>query len=74
MKTIKVKLVGGMVVCALSFFGYSQINHAEKLDDLLLENIEALADDEVEINGKCIGSGSIPCPRSNEGVKQVIYY
>ena len=48
---------------------------AEKLDDLLLENIEALAAGESGDDSKCFGSGSIVCPLTNQGVAHVqIYY
>lgn len=39
----KVKLLGALAISAISFLSYVQISHSEKLDDLLLENIEALA-------------------------------
>lgn len=39
----KVKLLGTLAISAISFLSYVQISHSEKLDDLLLENIEALA-------------------------------
>ena len=54
---------------------YVQISHSEKLDDLLLENIEALAAGESGSDGQCLGSGSIVCPLTNQGVAHVqIYY
>lgn len=39
----KVKLLGALAISAISVLSYVQISHSEKLDDLLLENIEALA-------------------------------
>ena len=74
MKKFKLKLVGVLFVCALSILGYARMNHSEKWDDLLLENIEALAANEDETNRTCFGSGSIVCPRLSEGVKHVLYY
>ncbi|WP_148356462.1 NVEALA domain-containing protein [uncultured Bacteroides sp.] len=72
MKNFTVKLVGTMaIVCLLSFLGYARINHSEKLDDLLLENIEALAADESGNTTICVGSGSIVCPITKGGVEHV---
>lgn len=75
MKEFKLKLAGLLAICAFSVLGYTQMNHSEKLDDLKLENIEALATDE-EIKTKiCIGSGSIVCPQTDKKVDHVrIYY
>ena len=55
----KVKLLGTLAISAISFLSYVQISHSEKLDDLLLENIEALAAGESGDDSKCFGSGSI---------------
>lgn len=35
----------------------------ENSDSLTLENIEALATDELKQNTKCFGSGSVDCPK-----------
>lgn len=71
----KVKLLGTLAISAISFLSYVQISHSEKLDDLLLENIEALAAGESGDDSKCFGSGSIVCPLTNQGVAHVqIYY
>ena len=62
-------------ISAISVLSYVQISHSEKLDDLLLENIEALAAGESGDDSKCFGSGSIVCPLTNQGVAHVqIYY
>lgn len=55
----KVKLLGTLAISAISVLSYVQISHSEKLDDLLLENIEALAAGESGSDGQCLGSGSI---------------
>ena len=69
------KLLGTLAISAISFLSYVQISHSEKLDDLLLENIEALAAGESGDDSKCFGSGSIVCPLTNQGVAHVqIYY
>ena len=68
----KVKLLGTLAISAISVLSYVQISHSEKLDDLLLENIEALAAGESGDDSKCFGSGSI---LTNQGVAHVqIYY
>lgn len=74
MKKFKLKLVGVLFVCVLFLLGYAQMNHSEKWDDLLLENIEALAASENEVNCICVGMGSIVCPRSSKGAEHVCYY
>lgn len=44
-------------------------------DNLLLENIEALAAGETGSGGACVGRGSVVCPLTKEGVEHVhIYY
>ena len=49
----KVKLLGALAISAISVLSYVQISHSEKLDDLLLENIEALAAGESGDDSKC---------------------
>lgn len=67
--------IRNLAISAISFLSYVQISHSEKLDDLLLENIEALAAGESGDDSKCFGSGSIVCPLTNQGVAHVqIYY
>ena len=51
----KVKLLGTLAISAISFLSYVQISHSEKLDDLLLENIEALAAGEVGMIANVLG-------------------
>ena len=71
----KVKLLGALAISAISVLSYVQISHSEKLDDLLLENIEALAAGESGSGGACVGRGSVVCPLTKEGVEHVhIYY
>ena len=49
--------------------------YLESLDNLLLENIEALAAGETGSGGACVGRGSVVCPLTKEGVEHVyIYY
>ena len=71
----KMKLLGILVVSAIAILGYAETTHSESLDNLLLENIEALAAGESGSDGQCLGSGSIVCPLTNQGVAHVqIYY
>lgn len=71
----KVKLLGILVVSAVAILSYAEANHSENRDNLLLENIEALAADESGVDGQCFGSGSIVCPFTSQGVTHVqIYY
>ena len=68
----KVKLLGTLAISAISVLSYVQISHSE---NLLWENIEALAAGESGSDGQCLGSGSIVCPLTNQGVAHVqIYY
>lgn len=58
-----------LAVIAVSFQSYSEKN---KLGDLILENIDALAsDDEWGYNVECWGSGSVDCPITHVKVKFV---
>lgn len=71
----KMKLLGILAVSAIAILGYAETTHSENLDNLLLENIEALAASESEVDGRCDGSGSIVCPFTSQGVAHVqIYY
>lgn len=75
MKRFNLKLVGLLAVCTFSFGGYTQMNHSKKMNDLLLENVEALAAGENGSGGICMGYGSIVCPFNNQEVEHVyIYY
>ena len=68
----KMKLLGILVVSAIAILGYAETTHSESLDNLLLENIEALA---AGSGGACVGRGSVVCPLTKEGVEHVhIYY
>ena len=74
MKRFNLKLVGLLAVCTFSFGGYTQMNHSKKMNDLLLENVEALAAGEEGTSGICIGHGSIVCPLTKEEVEHVYIY
>ncbi|WP_024996522.1 hypothetical protein [Bacteroides graminisolvens] len=71
----EIKLFGIAVTLIVASFCYTQVYSPRKLDNLLLENIDALAAGEGSVGGECIGAGSIICPFNNEGVAHVrIYY
>ena len=62
MKCMKKKMVLSFIVVAtvMSFIGSSYSNN--NTNDLLLDNIEALANGEQENGIKCIGEGTVDCP------------
>lgn len=70
----KMKLLGILAVSAIAILGYTETIHSENLDNLLLENIEALAAGESGSSGACVGSGSIVCPINQVGVAHVYNY
>lgn len=58
------------VISASSYFWYSA-NTSLCVNDLLLQNIEALANDENPSNVSCGGTGSVNCPINGVKVKYV---
>lgn len=56
----KILLFSLLLVAAFASFQFS--NKHENLNDLMLENIEALASDEWEGRINCIGTGTVDCP------------
>lgn len=48
-------------------------NRNNKVNALLLDNIEALAADEYDRPVHCIGSGTVDCPATHTKVKMVGY-
>ena len=59
---MKKKMIISFIVVAtvMSFIGSSYSNN--NTNDLLLDNIEALANGEQENGIKCIGEGTVDCP------------
>ena len=59
---MKMKMMISFIVVAtgMSFIGSSYSNN--NTNDLLLDNIEALANGEQENGIKCIGEGTVDCP------------
>ena len=45
--------------------------HQDKVDPLLLNNIEAIASEESGVPTKCYGSGDLDCPVSHDKVKHI---
>ena len=60
-----------VVVIVFSFIGFSYSNN--NTNDLLLDNIEALANGEQENGITCIGEGTVDCPIGIK-VRAVIKY
>ena len=61
-ESMKKKMIISFIVVAtvMSFIGSSYSNN--NTNDLLLDNIEALANGEQEKGIKCIGEGTVDCP------------
>lgn len=59
-----------LLVAAFASFQFS--NKHENLNDLMLENIEALASDEWEGRISCIGTGTVDCPVNHVKVYFVV--
>lgn len=69
MKT-KLLIVGSLLMVVIAT--YLCVNSGKSdLSDLLLKNVEALADDEYDWTTRCTGSGSVDCPFVNVKVKYV---
>lgn len=69
-KKKKVLLAGLLLVASVTFTSYSHSKEKE-FQNLVLENIEALAAGEGGMNA-CIGSGSLDCPLTHDKVEYVI--
>ena len=72
-ESMKKKMIISFIVVAtvMSFIGSSYSNN--NTNDLLLDNIEALANGEQENGIKCIGEGTVDCPIGIK-VRAVIKY
>lgn len=71
---MKKKMVFSFIVVAtvMSFIGFSYSNN-NNTNDLLLDNIEALANGEQENGITCMGEGTVDCPIGIK-VRAVIRY
>lgn len=67
-------LTGLIVICVCGgvFLSLKNQRKPEKVNGLLLENIEALAADEESDDILCVGSGCVLCPTTNVKVKYVL--
>lgn len=67
---LKIVIVAGIFA---SVCYWNSINTTEQVKSLVLQNVEALADDEFPSgNIDCFGSGSLDCPSYHNKVKYVI--
>lgn len=68
------KLTFGLVVITLlvGSWHYNSVKADSQIPSLVLQNIEALAEDESSMNVDCIGIGSVDCPGTKLKVKYVI--
>lgn len=64
------KLLVFLFLC-IALIGYIKRNHRDKVDVLLLNNIEAIAGGENPDGVTCAGVGSVDCPISSVKVKNV---
>lgn len=56
-----------LAIIAIAAFSFIKANGSEKLSDVALANIEALADNEgAENQYYCYGTGSVRCPYSGK--------
>lgn len=51
---------------------YNSISEKKQVEDILLQNIEALAADESDVPKACAGYGCLDCPVGNKKVKYII--
>ncbi|WP_373175473.1 NVEALA domain-containing protein [Bacteroides eggerthii] len=70
MKT-KLLIVGSLLMVVTATYFYVNSEKSE-LSDLLLKNVEALADNEYDSTVSCLGRGSVDCPHTNVKVKYVM--
>ncbi len=62
---MKKKILFFSLLLVASFASFQFSNKHENLNDLMLENIEALASDEWSTTPVCFGSGTVDCPLSH---------
>lgn len=70
MKT-KLLIVSSLLITVIATYFYSDSEKTE-LSDLLLKNVEALADNECVSKVYCWGSGSVDCPIADAKVEYVM--
>ena len=57
---------------AIAFVCHSRADQQPASDEIMLRNIEALADDEDDSHVYCAGVGCLDCPKSTTKVKYII--
>lgn len=67
------KVILPLVVIVASIYLFKPVKTSLCLSDLLLQNVEALAGNEIH-NVTCIGTGSVDCPLNSTKVKRVSEY
>lgn len=65
------KVILPLAVIAVSFFFLNPVKSSPRVSDLVLQNVEALAGNEVP-NMVCVGTGSVDCPINGAKVKRVV--
>lgn len=70
MKT-KLLIVGSLLMIVTVTYFYVNSEESE-LNDLLLKNVEALADNEYDSTVSCLGRGSVDCPHTKVKVEYVM--
>lgn len=66
----KTNLILFFAVVLIATLSY-KAHQTEKLNSLLLDNVEALANGESGVSIYCLGIGSVDCPFNNTQVKTV---
>ncbi len=67
----KVVCMAAAVFCVCVSLFFSENSQKEVTNDLVLENVEALAGGEGEQQVLCVGSGSVVCPVTKQKVEYV---
>lgn len=57
-----------MAIIIVATFFLTKVNREEKMSDLTLANIEALANNEFDNGYFCYGTGKVTCPYSGQKV------
>lgn len=60
-----------LVAILVSVWYYNSVRKDSQISSLALQNIEALADEELTMNTDCIGTGSVDCPGDKSKVEYV---
>lgn len=62
----------GLLLAAVAAVSFQSYSGKDKLGDLVLENIDALADGEWGDTAVCFGTGSVDCPINHVKVEFVV--